>query len=103
MKELSKKFAKIMAAATFAEAGEHDTALRIIGARRPADARWRKVFERAMSAATYAEADCPRMVRDILNPSAVRKPSDRQDASLDEFLRAVGLEKASYRFGLATV
>jgi lipopolysaccharide biosynthesis protein len=58
---IRERFEKVMMAATFAEAGEHDTALEIMGEEKRARKQERKavrlgVFDRIMMAATFAEA-----------------------------------------------
>lgn len=58
---IREKFEKVMMAATYAEAGEHDTALEIMGQQRRPRSQERKsvrlgVFDRMMMAATFAEA-----------------------------------------------
>jgi hypothetical protein len=91
-----------MAAATFAEAGEHGTALRIMGARKPAASLWKGAFDRITMAATFAEADCHDMARDFLKTPSSRKSGGGRNTSLDEFIKAVGLERARYTYGLAS-
>jgi hypothetical protein len=58
---IRQRFEKVMMAATFAEAGEHDAALEIMGEQRRIREQGEKgvrlgVFDRLMMAATFAEA-----------------------------------------------
>lgn len=101
MKKWSKKFERLMAAATFAEAGEHDAALKMLGEKR-VSVDWAGGFHRMMSAATFAEADCHDMAREFVKAPRQRT-AGRRPTALDDFISAVGLEKARFRYGLATV
>jgi hypothetical protein len=100
MKQWSKKFEKLMAAATFAEAGEHSTALRMLG-EKPVSVDWAGGFARIMNAVTFAEADCHDMARAFLDTPSRAGAKPRNEA-LEDFIFAVGLEKATFRYGLAT-
>jgi hypothetical protein len=69
MSALTEKLNKWFAAITFAEAGEHDTAMALVGMEpRPATKtvsaldKWNATF----AAAAFAEANCPEMALELL-------------------------------------
>ncbi|MBS3809746.1 MAG: hypothetical protein KGY38_06300 [Desulfobacterales bacterium] len=90
------------AAAAFAEAGEHDTAMKFAGIQSVAQTvaeKIKQIFDVHMSAACFAEAGCHDTALDMLG---TQKPA-RQRQSLDEFLESVGLQRTQVRYGFANV
>lgn len=93
------------AAAAFAEAGEHETAMKIAGIRSIAESvaeKIRQVFHVHMSAACFAESGCHDTALQILGTEK-RAAKTEQRPTLDEFLRDVGLNHARVRYGMVTV
>jgi hypothetical protein len=99
MKDWFKKIEKAFASVSFAEAGEHQTALRILGlSPRPAKGMgwsWDKVF----ASVTFAEADCPELAREFMEK---RKVPERVE-SLDAFLETIGLKGVEVCYGMAHI
>jgi hypothetical protein len=111
-----KKLENWSAAVAFAEAGERDTALAMVGLK-PREARQgvglMETLNRTFAAAAFAEADCHEAAREILDP-APRKESFLAKVGLKgvrvyyaiapatepSFLEAVGLVGAPARFGV---
>jgi hypothetical protein len=96
MSTIMEKIGTWFSAIAFAEAGEHDTALRMVGMTpTPAtqSVNLRETLGRTFAAAAFAEADCPDMAREILD-SAVRRPS---------FTEVVGLKGVRVRYGVVRV
>ena len=101
-KNIRKTMEDTFAAAAFAEAGEHDTAMEMAGIQATARAVWEKVmrvFDVHMSATCFAEAGCHETARGMLDA----KESRQERPNLDEFLESVGLQRTQVRFGLASV
>ena len=99
---IRKTMEDTFAAAAFAEAGEHDTAMEMAGIQGAARTVWEKVmrvFDVHMGATCFAEAGCHDTAREMLNV----KESRQERPSLDEFLDSVGLQRTQVRFGLASV
>ena len=86
-------------AVTFAEAGEHETALGFLG-EKPAWSKSRS-FSDLMAAITFAEADCADTARQFLGVETARKVRTGRTLSLGDFVSSVGLDGASFKFGLA--
>ena len=91
MKKWKDKIEKVFAAAAFAEAGEHETALEMAG---PDPILKRKMLnffksmENVFTAVTYAEADCHEMAREYMAPHTFKAKT----GSLTSFLETVGLQ-----------
>lgn len=99
---IRKTMEDTFAAAAFAEAGEHDTAMKMAGIQGTARAVWEKimrVFDVHMSAACFAEAGCHDTAREIFGT----KETSQKRPTLDEFLESVGLQHTQVRYGLARV
>ena len=82
---IKERFEKVMMAATFAEAGEHDTALEIMGEQRRVRKQERKAvrlgaFDRMMMAATFAEAGEHDTALDIMGNEKRARKQDRKTA-----------------------
>jgi hypothetical protein len=82
---IKERFEKVMMAATFAEAGEHDTALEIMGEQRRVRKQERKavhlgVFDRIMMAATFAEAGEHDTALEIMGNEKRARKQDRKTA-----------------------
>jgi hypothetical protein len=93
MSTIMEKIGTWFSAIAFAEAGEHDTALRMVGmtptpSTQSVDVR--ETLGRTFAAVAFAEADCPEMAREILDPAA-RRPS---------FAEVVGLRGVRVRYGV---
>ena len=89
------------AAAAFAEAGEHETAMKMAGITATAKTAFDKVVsfvDRHMSAVSFAEAACFEEAEALLGEGPRRKRD-----SLENFLENVGLRQVNVRFGWATV
>ncbi|MEW6530586.1 MAG: hypothetical protein AB1473_07105 [Thermodesulfobacteriota bacterium] len=84
------------AAVAFAEAGERETALALVGLK-PREARQRvglmETLNRTFAAAAFAEADCHEAAREIL------EPAPREES----FLAKVGLKGIRVYYGVAPV
>lgn len=104
-KDIRKTFEKTFAAVAFAEAGEHETAMKMAGITATAKTVFDKLIafvDKYMSAASYAEEGCFEEAKEILGTQQKPNSCGRRD-SLEDFLNCVGLGKANVRFGLATV
>jgi len=80
---IKEKFERVMMAATFAEAGEQDTALEIMGRQRRVRKEDRKavrlgVFDRLMMAATFAEAGEHDTALEIMGHEKRARKQDRK-------------------------
>jgi hypothetical protein len=95
-------FEKTFAAAAFAEAGEHETAMKMMGIT-PAYELVRKFadfMERHFSAVSFAEAGCHDEAARLCGAGSVR--NSRHD-SLETFLETVGLGNVRVCYGLASI
>jgi len=101
MKKWMETMGKTFAAASFAEAGEHDTALELAGLKPNWNIvnRLAKAWENIFAAVTFAEAGCVDRALELLGVKTAR----RDVQSLDIFLRDVGLQGVRVRYGLAMV
>ncbi len=82
---IKERFEKVMMAATFAEAGEHDTALEIMGKQRRLRKQERNVvrlgiFDTMMMAATFAEAGEHDTALEIMGNEKRTRKQDRKTA-----------------------
>lgn len=81
-------------AVAFAEAGEHDTALEMVG-RKPAYAEDRvgvlETLSSMFAAAAFAEANCPDVAEEMLNPGREKK----------SFVETIGLKGVRVWYGFA--
>lgn len=94
-----KTLEKVFAAASFAEAGEHETAREIAGIiPRPAKDTL-NAWDRTFAAASFAEAGYPEVAMEMLEGKAPRK----KDNSLESFLNTVGLSGTRFSYGLARI
>ena len=87
----SNKMENWVAAAAFAEAGEHDTAIKMVGGHAPVKKRvavW-ETFSKYFAAAAFAEENCPETALEILGGGAKR----------NSFLETVGLQGARVWYG----
>lgn len=98
MKNLRKSLEKMFMAVSFAEAGEHETAMSLSGIRKVRTDGWTKAFDSVFAAAAFAEAGCPETALGLLGEAAPRtvKPS------LEDFLESVGLCGVKVRYGFVT-
>ena len=97
-----KNIETTFAAAAFAEAGEHETAMRMMGFR-PAYEKVRQFCDYIASnfaAAGFAEANCHDDAIRFAEPQGV---CARQGDSLDTFLETVGLGQVRVCYGLAQI
>ncbi|MEW6264902.1 MAG: hypothetical protein AB1641_17645 [Thermodesulfobacteriota bacterium] len=103
MKSLRARLQRIFTAMAFAEAGEHETALHLMGERfMPRESL--SPVDNVMAAITFAEAGCPDLAGEFLtSPAAVRRTAGKEQAvvSLSDFIEAVGLRGVRIKFGLA--
>ena len=101
MKKWMETMEKTFAAASFAEAGEHETALELAGIKPNWSIvnRLSKAWENIFAAVTFAEAGCVDRALELLGA----KPARRDVQSLEIFLRNVGLQGVRVRYGLAIV
>ena len=99
MRDWKKLFERTFAAASFAEAGEHYTAMEIAGIK-PVRGRMFDTFSAAkdkiFAAVTYAEAGCPETALEFLK----KKTGSPKVQSLGSFLESVGLQGVRVRYGL---
>ena len=114
----SNKMENCFAAVAFAEAGEHETAIRMAGGQAPIKRRagiW-ETLSRYFAAAAFAEEDCPDTALEILSGSAKRKSFletvglkgikvwyGSLPAESDSFLEAVGLAGVRVRYARVTL
>ena len=99
MRKWLETLGKTFAAVSFAEAGEHDTAMEVAGIQYRSN--WKahtlsKVFENVFAAVTYAEAGCPEMALEFIKNNA----GQARAKSLKTFLENVGLQGVRVRYGL---
>ena len=95
------KIEKTFAAVAFAEAGEHETAMKIAEIQPSVSTRFSdflKSFDKYFSAITFAEADCHEMAREYLEESAIQ--NSRQP--LEDFLETIGLQGVRVSYGFVT-
>jgi hypothetical protein len=86
----STKMESWFAAAAFAEAGEHDTAIRMVGGHAPVKKRvavW-ETLSKYFAAAAFAEENCPEVALQIIG-----------GAKRNSFLETVGLKGAKVWYG----
>jgi len=87
----SNKMENWFAAAAFAEAGEHETAIKMVGGHTPVKKRagiWETVTN-YFAAAAFAEENCPETALEIISGSAKR----------NSFLETVGLKGVKVWYG----
>jgi hypothetical protein len=92
MSTIMEKIGTWFSAIAFAEAGEHETALRMVGLTPTKSTQSVSVFETlntSFAAAAFAEADCPDVASQILDPVPTRQT----------FAEVVGLKGVRVRFG----
>lgn len=99
-----KKIENIFAAAAFAEAGEHETALKfadIKPSNKPGKvSKFLKGMDTYFSAVAFAEADCHDVAREYLGKS---KSPARSSQPLDDFLETIGLQGVRVSYGVVTI
>lgn len=98
---IRRNFETTFAAAAFAEAGEHETAMKMMGIT-PVYEKVREVvnfFERHFAAVGFAEACCHEDAIRCADPDAVCKPAND---SLETFLENVGLGHVRVCYGVAS-
>jgi len=102
-----EKINRMFRAVTFAEAGEHDTALEMMDQASSAEKtekNWLNALNNIFTAVTFAEANCHDTAREYLGelPAArTQKVFEYQPVKLKDFAATVGLEGVQLRFGLA--
>jgi len=87
----SNKVENWFAAVAFAEAGEHETAIEMVGGQAPVKKRvgiW-ETLSRHFAAAAFAEENCPETALEIIGASAKR----------NSFLETVGLKGVKVWYG----
>jgi len=115
MKSFTEKLQNWFSAVAFAEEGEHDTALKMVGMTRIPAVEGAGVLQglsKNFAAAAFAEENCPDIAREILDgPNNRRSFADIMGlkgvrvwygtaSMVDEpFLAAVGLQGVRVRFG----
>jgi len=95
-------FEKTFAAAAFAEAGEHETAMKMAGIT-PIYEKVRKVadtIQQCFAAVGFAEAGCHDEATRMAHPDGVCR---KHKETLDNFLENVGLSNVRVCYGLARV
>ncbi len=101
-----EKINRVFTAITFAEAGEHDTALKIMGepSARKTNKNWLGALNNIFTAITFAEADCHDIALnyvDQIPAFKTEKAFESRPVKLQDFAAAVGLDGIELRFGLA--
>ena len=101
-----EKINNIFTAVTFAEAGEHDTALEMMShtTSQKRSKSWLHSLNNLFTAVTFAEADCHDTALEYLDqrPAAkTQKVFEYQPVKLKDFAATVGLDGVQLRFGLA--
>ncbi len=91
MRTLLERFERTMTAASFAEAGEHETARQIMGEVRPVKRVRTGRFERLMMAVTFAEAGEFDTARDFMREEKRVQKRDRVTPRPRQQLRAPGI------------
>jgi len=103
MRKWGQKIQNLFTAVTFAEAGEHQTALQMMG-ETPKPETKRATVHDWLTAITFAEAGCHDLARDWLDPrlppQAAPIPAHRP-ITVQDFAASVGLQGINFRFGLA--
>jgi len=102
MKRLLEKFEKSFMAVAFAEAGEHDTAMRIAGIkplRLNALRRFLKTVEACFAAAAFAEENCLQYA----DPADYLPHQPGRKIRIYTFLKDIGLQNVRVRYGLVPV
>ena len=102
MRRWQKKIERVFAAAAFAEAGEHGTALEMVGsdpALREKVIHFFKSMQNVFAAVTFAEADCHEMAREYFQPGTAEQASE----SFRSFLETVGLQGVRVCFVTAQI
>lgn len=102
---IRQTFESTYAAVAFAEAGEHETAIRMAGvtdAAKTAWARFLNFVESHMTAVAFAEADCHEVAGRCVHTAEKPGRCSAGD-TLDAFLENVGLKNVRVCYGLATV
>lgn len=95
-------FETTFAAAAFAEAGEHETAMKMAGIT-PVYEKVRKFadsVQQCFAAVGFAEAGCHAEATQMAHPNLVCR---KNKETLDNFLENVGLSNVRVCYGLATV
>jgi hypothetical protein len=98
MKNLRTTLQNTFSAAAFAEQGEHETALELVG--RPAEPRrsWLDVLRRTFAAVAFAEAGLPEVAVAMSGQTPVERAPQ---PSLQDFMRQVGLQGVPVYYGVA--
>lgn len=102
MERWTKIVENTFAAVAFAEAGEHDFAMKMADIK-PSQKNWAKnmgmYLEKALSAITFAEANCHEFAMEYIKTEGTRVTK----SSLSVFLENVGLNNVRVCFVTATV
>jgi hypothetical protein len=95
--ELFRKLQAAFAGSSFAEVGEQDMAMEIAGIspKKKRTLTWDQTF----TAATFAEANCHEIAKEITGGSRGARP----ERTLDTFLDSVGLKGVRVCYGLARI
>ena len=101
MRKWIENIEKTFAAVSFAEAGEHDTAMEIAAIKpdRSKVPKFLKAIRKIFVAITYAEAGCHDMALEFLGKDTVKS----SEHSLETFLNTVGLKGVRISYGLVRV
>jgi len=101
MRNWKKTLENIFMAVSFAEAGEHQTAVALAGIKPNWDwaEKVSKAFENTFAAAAFAEADCPEAALDFIGNNDSRRPQQ----SLETFLKNVGLQGIQVRYAVVSM
>jgi hypothetical protein len=99
MKKWRETLEKMFMAVSFAESGDHETAISLAGIRPSRTGRLSKAFENVFAAAAFAEAGCPETALGFLGKIASRPGKQ----SLEIFLQDVGLHGIKVQYGFVTV
>ena len=108
MRKWIENIEKTFAAVSFAEAGEHDTAMEIaaIKPNRSKVPKFLKAIRKIFVAITYAEAGCHDMALEFLGKDTVKSSKHSlksNEQSLKTFLNTVGLKGVRISYGLVRV
>jgi len=102
VKKWINKLEKTFAAVSFAEAGEHNTAIQMAGLKpygRKKMFDFSTYLDRIFAAVSFAEAGCPEIAQEFISKNI--RPKDVK--SIDAFLETVGLQGVRVSYGLAFV
>jgi hypothetical protein len=101
MKSIRTTIQSTFAAAAFAEHGEHDTAIDLVGRPEPARRSWLEVLRSTFAAAAFAEAGEHETAMDLAGIGRPATPARGQ--TLGDFMRDVGLVGVPAYIGVARV